>query len=405
MRDARPSGLSRVGRATGAVVRGAAVLAVLAQRAMSQDTSSVQGGVYNRPVVVSAGRTSLGGYVEGHGSYAVADGASEGLQMELRRFNLFVFSSLGPRLRFFAELEFEDGAREIALETAQVDMQINTALSLRGGILLVPLGAFNQGHDSPRWDFIERPLVSTRLIPGTLSEMGVGLFGRWVRGPFSVTYDAYLTNGLQDGVTLNGEGRTLISAGKGPGMVAEDNNGEPATSGRMAARWRNVGELGVSQYAAVYNAWRVEGVAVDGRRSVRISAVDWSTRLWRAEVRGEAAWAQIDLPPGAGDELGSRQVGAFTDVMVPVWRPRSSTWRDAVVSVALRAEFVDFNDGRFASTGGSIGDEVRALVLGATFRPTAGTVFKLNYRREWRVDLVGRTSWVGAIQAGLATYF
>ena len=87
-----------------------------------------------------------------------------------RRFSLFLFAPVGGRLRFLSELEFEHGTQEIAIETAQLDFQIDPALVLRAGIVLPPIGAFNQHHDSLRWDFVDRPLVSTEVIPSALSE-------------------------------------------------------------------------------------------------------------------------------------------------------------------------------------------------------------------------------------------
>ena len=89
--------------------------------------------------------------------------------MELRRFNIFLYSSVGRRIRFLSELEFEHGTEEIALETALVDFVVTPSLVARAGILLPPIGAFNANHDSPRYDFVERPLVSTEIIPATLS--------------------------------------------------------------------------------------------------------------------------------------------------------------------------------------------------------------------------------------------
>ena len=38
------------------------------------------------------------------------------------------------------------------------------ALALRAGIILPPVGAFNQNHDSPRWEFVDRPLASANAV-------------------------------------------------------------------------------------------------------------------------------------------------------------------------------------------------------------------------------------------------
>lgn len=373
----------------------------------AQDTTSVQGSVYSRPFITSAGQISVGGYVEGNTNYFSEDGVSDGFSMELRRFNIFLFSPVATRLRFFAELEFEHGTEEIALETAQLDFQIAPSLGLRAGIILPPIGAFNQNHDSPRWEFIDRPLVSTRIIPATLSEVGFGIFGRLSPRPGTgLTYDAYLTNGLGDGILLNEDGRTSVPGGKSAEQFAEDNNGLPAFSGRVAAQRRGIGELGVSYYGGVYNSFRVEGVDVDERRHVSLGAVDFSTELGRLDIKGELAQAWIDVPASLDELMGRRQRGAHVDLVFQVFRRPLLGLPRATLNAALRLEYVDFNIGHFASTGRKIRDDVRAVVPGLSFRPAANTVFKANYRWQRTHDVLGNPpARLGGYQIGFASYF
>ena len=370
------------------------------------DTTLVQGGVYNRPFITSLDRTSIGGYAEANTNYFVEDGIGDGFSMELRRFNIFLFSSLGPRLRFISELEFEHGTEEIALETAQIDFQIDRAFVLRAGILLPPIGAFNQNHDSPRWEFIDRPLVSTRIIPSTLSEVGFGFNGRLAPGGVALTYDAYLTNGLSDGVILNDEGRTLLAGGKRAEQFGEDNNGSPALSGRIAVQQPRLGELGLSYYGGTYNTFRVEGVEVAERRGLSITALDFNAVIRTVSLRAEFAMARVDIPGDLSELFGEHQRGAHVDIVAPVWRPRIAGLRAAVLNAALRLERVDYNVGTFRSTDQKIHDEVTAIVPGVAFRPTPGTVFKANYRRQWTRDALGNATIVGGgYQVGFATYF
>jgi hypothetical protein len=207
----------------------------------AQDTTEIktpsQDAIYTRPFILDVNKlsTSIGGYFEANSNYFSEDGVSEGLSFELRRFNIFLYSSLGSGIKFLSELEFEHGTEEIALETALLDFQFAPQFALRGGILLIPLGMFNQNHDSPRWDIIDRPFVSTQIIPSTLSEVGFGVYGRFTLERYlSLTYSGYLTNGLGDGVILNSEGRTFIPSGKREEAFEEDNNGIPSYSGRIA---------------------------------------------------------------------------------------------------------------------------------------------------------------------------
>lgn len=371
-----------------------------------RDTVPVQQSIYTRPFIVSAGKTSLGGYVEGNASYMVEDGVSEGLTLELRRFNVFLYSAIGTRIRFISELEFEDGTEEINLETALVDFEITPSLVLRGGILLPPIGAFNVNHDGPRWDFIDRPLVSTQIIPSTLSEAGFGAYGRLVPGGLTLTYDLYVSSGLGAGVLENDQGRTHVPSGKGPGLVNGEDNGAPAFSGRLAVRTASGTELGVSAYHTAFNDYRVEGEQVAPKLHVTLLAVDGMTTLGPVELRGEAALADIDVPEELRELFGERQWGFHLDAVMPVWRP---TWRglpDAVFNVGVRLEHIDYNAGDFSSTGRSIGDDRTAVVGSVAFRPVAGTAFKLNYRREVSHDLPNNDGvHLGGFQFGFATYF
>ena len=274
-------------------------------------------------------------------------------------------------------------------------------------MLFRSVGAFNQNHDSPRWEFVDRPLVSTRVIPATLSEVGFGAYGRIaLRGGSTITYDAYLTNGLGDGVVLNDEGRTLLAAGKRDEQFAEDNNGSPTLSGRVAFQRRRLGEIGLSYYGGIYNSFRAEGVEVDERRRLSITALDIATSIGPLSLRGELARVSVDVPDDLVEIFGHEQWGTHLDAVVPVWRPRFLGLRSAVVNAGLRVEYVDYNVGAFASTGRPIRDDVFALVPGLSFRPTPGTVFKANYRRHWTRDLLGNPiARLGGYQVGLATYF
>ncbi len=385
---------------------GLSALGHVAAAAQATDSTLAQDGIYARPFIGAVSIASIGGYVEGNTNYFVEDGVGDGFSMELRRFNLFLFSQISQRVRFLSELEFEHGTEEIALETALVDFQVRPELVIRAGIILPPLGFFNQNHDSPRWDFVERPLVSTDIIPSTLSEVGGGVYGRVGLAGLILSYDAYLTNGLTDAVVGNELGRTDIASGKGEELFAEDNNGSPALSGRVALREPSLGEVGFSYYGGYYNAFRVEGTDVDERRWLGITALDFGGAVGPAEVRGEVAYASIDVPPGMVEIFGDAQWGVHVDVTVPVWRPRMSGYPDARVAASVRLERVDYNVGTFASTGEPIRDEVTALVPSISFRLSAGTVLRANYRYHWTRDFVGNpTNRMAGFQLGFATYF
>jgi len=145
---------------------------------------------------------------------------------------------------------------------------------------------------------------------------------------------------------------------------------------------------------------------VDQKRWLSLVAVDVATGLGPVELRGEAAWARVNVPEDLSELMGARQWGVYLDAVVPVWHPRIHGLPNPVVSAGVRVERVDWNQGTFRSTGFPIRDDLDALVLSLSFRPVAGTVFRANYRWESYRDPQGNLpSRTGGIQVGFATYF
>jgi hypothetical protein len=362
--------------------------------------------IYERAFIVGTRRAAIGGYAEANMNYAGEEGVVEGPGFEFRRFNLFVYSAIGPQMRFLSELEFEHGTEEIVLETALLDIEIVDEFVLRGGILLTPIGAFNQDHDSPNWDFVDRPVVSTTIIPSTFSEVGVGAHGTLLAGPVDVDYQIYLTQGLADGVLDNGEGRTSIPHGRSEELFEEDNNAEPAITGRVAVRYATLVEVGLSGWHGAYNTYELEGEEVDDRRTLSIFALDFAVLSKWCALRGEAAYAKIDVPASLESTFGSEQWGMHVDAVVPVWRVAALGFDDATLNVGARFEYVDYHLGVLPSTETDAGSEQTRIVGALSFRPGPDTVLRLNYGYQWTTDLPDNPAARGAsLQLGLATYF
>jgi hypothetical protein len=70
--------------------------------------------VYNRPFL-TAGKLpiAIGGYLEANTQYAQTDGVTDGFSFQMRRMTLFFSSTIAKKIKFFSELEFEDGTKEI----------------------------------------------------------------------------------------------------------------------------------------------------------------------------------------------------------------------------------------------------------------------------------------------------
>ena len=382
-------------------------------RRLPKDTSGAQmnmDAMYNRPFLqVGKLPVALGGYAEANYQYLQENGISEGHQFQMKRVSLFLSSAISQRIKFLTEIEFEDGAKEIGIEFASLDIEFNPLLNFRGGIIVNPIGGFNQNHDGPKWEFVDRPIAAVAMLPGTWSNVGFGLYGKksskdWVYG-----YEVYLSNGFDDKIIANTENKTFLPASKeNKERFEESFNGQPLLTAKAAIRNRKIGELGISYMGGVYNKFKDDGLVLDKKRRLSVLALDFNTTLPKinTSINAEWAWVRVDVPDTYTEQFGEKQQGGFIDFVQPVVKKKILGFENAVVNAAVRLEYVDWNKGKFKSTATNIGDDLFSIVPAISFRPTAQTVLRLNYRYNWQKDILGNPpSKLGGIQFGISTYF
>ena len=366
--------------------------------------------VYNRPFL-SVGKlpVALGGYAEANWQHLGTDGVSEGHQFQMRRFTLFVASSISKRIKFLSEIEFEDGTKEINIEFAAMDVEFDPLLNLRGGIIMNPIGAFNQNHDGPKWEFVDRPVSATQMLPATFSNAGFGVYGKKYNKDWVFAYEAYVTNGFNDRIIDNSEGRTSLPAVKEDRDRFEESfNGSPLLTGKLAIRNKKIAEIGISYMGGVYNKFEDDGLVLDRKRRADVIAIDANSTLpgINTFINAEWAWIIIDVPSTYTQQYGDKQQGGFIDIVQPVFKRKLFGFEKSVINLACRLEYVDWNVGSFRETGGNIADDFVSIVPALSWRPSPQTVIRLNYRYNWQQDLLGNpTARTAGFQAGFSTYF
>jgi hypothetical protein len=366
--------------------------------------------VYNRPFLqVGKVPISLGGYVEANSSYFQTDGVTEGLSFQLPRLTIFVASSIKNRIKFLSEIELEEGGREINIEFASMDIQLHPLLNLRGGVIMNPIGSFNQNHDGPKWEFISRPISATTIIPSTWSNVGFGLFGKYAHNNLVWAYEFYLTNGFDDKIISNTQNKTWLAASKiNSERFEESFNGVPLLTAKTAFRHRKIGEIGFSWMGGVYNKFQDDGLELDSRRRVDLFAIDFNSTIPKLKtyINAEWVWASIDVPETYTQQYGNKQQGGFIDIVQPILKRKMFGWENSTLNLAFRTEYADFNKGKFNETGGNIYDHIFAVVPGISFRPSPQTVIRANYRYHWERDLLGNpAAKTAGFQFGFSTYF
>lgn len=366
--------------------------------------------VYSRPFM-QLGKlpVSIGGYIEGNTSYFATDGITEGMSFQMPRMTLFVSSTIKNRIKFLSEIEFEEGGKEINIEFASLDVEFHPLLNFRGGIIMNPIGSFNQNHDGPKWEFIDRPISSTTIIPSTWSNVGMGIYGKYAKNNFVWAYEGYFSNGFDDKIISNPENRTWLPATKENAERFEESfNGVPLITLKTAFKHRKIGELGISWMGGVYNKFEEDGIRLDKKRRVDLFALDFNSTLPKLKTyfNAEWVWAFIDVPDTYTQQFGKKQRGGFLDIVQPIYRCDVLGWKNSTLNIALRTEYTDYNVGTFNETGENIHDDVVAITPGISFRPSTQTVFRFNYRYIWETDIFGNDpSKTAGIQFGFSTYF
>ncbi len=112
---------------------------------------------------------------------------------DARRIVPVIGYQFNKKLQFVTEIEFEH-ANEIYIEQAFIKQQLKPNLSLRAGMILIPMGMVNEDHEPTAFFGNRRPLIDRYIIPTTWREIGAGISGLITEA--DLKYQLYIVNGL-----------------------------------------------------------------------------------------------------------------------------------------------------------------------------------------------------------------
>ena len=339
------------------------------------------------------GNVTLGGYGELHFNHVIPGTGDSSSELDMHRFVLFLGYSFSDAIRFQSEVEVEhafagDGKPgEVAVEQAFVDWDlVGRALTLRTGIVLVPMGLINQTHEPPTFHGVERPNVERNIIPSTWREGGIGFVGQ-IGDTFR--YQAYLVGGLDASGFSTGSG---IRGGRQ--SVAEARADGLAFTGAVSFRPIVGLDLGLSGY--VGDAGANAGPLFDGDGAELDLSVMTAGVAAHAQYKGHGLEAKALFATffigdtdalrtakdaagvDAGADAPSRTQGGYVEVAYNVLQPLESTRIQLLPFV--RAEYYD-TAAAFEGRDSTDADDNRAVtdvVVGLTLRPVPQLAFKAD---------------------------
>ncbi len=123
-------------------------------------------------------------------------------ELDVQRMVLLFGYRFNDKTQFITEVELEH-VNEVFIEQAFVNYAVGSNVSLRGGLMLVPMGIINEFHEPTTFNGTERPALDNAMVPTTWREIGIGVTGRF--NDISLGYQAYIFNGFKS-TEANGEG-------------------------------------------------------------------------------------------------------------------------------------------------------------------------------------------------------
>ncbi len=328
---------------------------------------------------------TIGGYGELHYNAIMPESGQTTNEVDLHRLILYVARQFNDDLRFFSEIEVEhaiagDGqVGEVAIEQAFIDYRLSQnvpilgELTLRTGIVLVPMGIVNQWHEPPIFHGVERPSVDRVILPSTWREGGIGLVGK----PHDqVNFELYVMSGLDPLSFSRGSG---IRGGRQKGGEARTDG--LAFTGRLQYEPDTQSVLGVSAY---FNQAGKNSDALDA--SVPVLGISADVRTKFEGIQARAVFAMFTI--GDNDDLNAlrdmdgNSIVSVADRLIGGYAELAY---DVLYTLDTELQLLPF--GRFEYYDTDPEDDTRTtmdIVLGLSYLPIPQVVFKqdLTIRRR-----------------------
>ena len=136
------------------------------------DSLRVQNRLFN---VDNTKKLTIGGYAQI--DYNEPDGSASG-KLDVHRLVILMGYKFNDKVSFLTEIEYEH-VKEVYVEQAFVNYNVNPNFNVKGGLMLVPMGIVNEYHEPPTFYGVERPGVDHDIVPTTWRELGVGVSGKF----------------------------------------------------------------------------------------------------------------------------------------------------------------------------------------------------------------------------------
>ncbi|MCK4561738.1 MAG: hypothetical protein KAT78_02430, partial [Flavobacteriaceae bacterium] len=279
--------------------------------AIAQETQQDSLRVVNRLLSdYNNNRLTIGGYAQI--DYNEPDGSTPG-KLDVHRLVLLFGYKFNDKVSFLTEIEYEH-VKEVFVEQAFVNYNVNANFNIKGGLMLVPMGIINEYHEPPTFYGVERPGVDHDIVPTTWREIGVGVSGKFDN--LSLKYQAYIFNGFLSYKDGEGTLRGKDGLRKGRQKAAESIINSP----NLSVKFDYYGILGLKLgLAGYFGKTQTDDTSIEAS-TVGVSMIGLDARyIYNSlELRGQYIYTSLsgtsDYNNLTGKGLGSKMDGLYGEI-------------------------------------------------------------------------------------------
>jgi hypothetical protein len=282
---------------------------------------------------------------------------------------------------FNSEIEFEHASTgkggEVSVEFGYIDLMLSEWITIRTGMVLIPLGIINERHEPTTFFGTLRPFAERYIIPTTWRAIGAGATGAL---PANITYRIYLVESLNAAGFSSSAG---IRGGrqKGAKAIAEDFG--------LAGRLEYSPIPGASLAASLFGGNTGQGAA-DSLGMISAFTLVGSAHaelVWRGlEIRILYAVNTVDQAERVSrlvnETIGSRMHGWYVAGGYNILTHLAPSSMHALLPYV---QYEQFNTQSSVPSGFAAdpANDRKTLTLGVMYKPHPDVAFKADYRNNW----------------------
>ena len=306
-------------------------------------------------------------------------GGAPATRLDFLRAILYAGYRFNDRILFNSEVEYEHGGRQVAIEFAYLDYLVNKHLTIRGGMVLLPLGLTNEFHEPTVFIGTKRPETERRILPSTWHENGVGVLGNLGL----LNFRAYVVNGMN----AAGFASSGIRGGRQGG--AEATAEDFAFAGRVDATPIPGVFAGIGLYRGNSGQGAVVGSGTSVDVGTTIAEAHGQAQIRGFDVRALFAQASIDDAGALNVALGTRRNQPIAERMRGGYLQMGYNVLSQMPTTLsllpfVRIEQVDTQSRVPAGFTRDLSRDGRFTTFGVELKPIANVVVKTDY--QWATN-------------------